>query len=281
MALTQIQKEIMISIAGNRSDSSYLAGGLVLNMDWPRLSDDIDIFHDTDEEIGRSAENDIAKLKAEGFKVSIEVNAYGCIEASVIRGGERTLVQWMSETRTRFFPLIRDQDWGARLHPVDLAVNKVLAASLRTKARDYVDLVMIESHLCPLGPVIMAASGKPPHFSPLRIVDEIRRKGLSITNDDYTTVRGLPSDWNAAMIREELIIALDRAETYLRKAPSDLVGILAVDSNNVPSEVQDLKTDGFRYRKATSEPETTPDLPEVAHGWAADPDLTLHSRSRG
>lgn len=47
MALTQIQKDIMASIAGNRSDSSYIAGGLVLNMDWPRVSDDIDIFHDT------------------------------------------------------------------------------------------------------------------------------------------------------------------------------------------------------------------------------------------
>ena len=52
MALTQIQKDIMASIAANRSDSSYVAGGVVLNMDWPRVSDDIDIFHDTDEEIG-------------------------------------------------------------------------------------------------------------------------------------------------------------------------------------------------------------------------------------
>ncbi|CAH0343116.1 nucleotidyl transferase AbiEii/AbiGii toxin family protein [Rhizobium sp. CECT 9324] len=267
MALTQIQKEIMASIAGNRSDSSYVAGGLVLNMDWARLSDDIDIFHDTDEEIGTSAETDIAKLKAEGFKVSIEVNAYGCIEASVIRGGERTLVQWMSETRTRFFPLIRDEEWGARLHPADLAVNKVLAAALRRKARDYVDLVMIENQMCPLGPVILAAAGKPPHFSPLRIVDEIRRKGLSIASDDYATVRGLPSDWSATMIREELITALDRAENYLRRAPGDLSGILATDSADIPLEVEALDADGVRYRKATSEPETTPELPEVAPGW--------------
>ena len=267
MALTQIQKEIMASIAGNRSESSYLAGGLILNMDWPRMSDDIDIFHDTDEDIGPSAENDIATLEADGFKVSIEVKAYGCVEASVIHGGERTLVQWMSETRTRFFPLVRDKEWGARLHPADLAVNKVLAASLRTKARDYVDLLMIEKHMCPLGPVIMAASGKPPHFSPLRIVDEIRRKGLSIMSEDYITVRGLPSDWNAAMIREELIIALDRAENYLRNAPPDLVGIMATGPSGVPMEVYDLKTDGIRYRKATAESEVTPDLPEVAPRW--------------
>lgn len=58
MALTQIQKDIMASIAANRSDSSYVAGGVVLNMNWPRVSDDIDIFHDTDEEIGAAADAD-------------------------------------------------------------------------------------------------------------------------------------------------------------------------------------------------------------------------------
>jgi len=267
MALTQIQKEILASIAGNRSDSSYIAGGLVLNMDWPRMSDDIDIFHDTDEEIGTTAGADIAKLKADGFNVSIEVNIYGCVEATVMRGSESTLVQWMSETRTRFFPLVRDDEWGARLHRADLAVNKVIAASSRTKARDYVDLLMIENHMCPLGPVIMAAAGKPPYFSPLRIIDEIRRRALSVTNDGYTTVRGLPSGWTAAMIRDELIVALDRAEHYLRNAPPELVGILAVDAAGVPVEIHDLDTGGIEYRKATSEPEVTPDLPETGSRW--------------
>jgi hypothetical protein len=89
MALTQIQRDIMASIAENRSDTSYVAGGLVLNMHWPRMSDDIDIFHDTDEEIVVSAKTDIAKLEADGFSVAIDVNVYGCVEASVTRGGER------------------------------------------------------------------------------------------------------------------------------------------------------------------------------------------------
>lgn len=267
MALTRLQRDIMASIAGNRSDSSYIAGGIVLNMDWPRMSDDIDIFHDTDEEIGSAADADIAKLKADGFEVSVEVKIYGCVEASVKRGGEGTLVQWMSESRTRFFPLVRDEEWGARLHRADLAVNKVIAASTRTKARDYVDLMMIDGHMCPLGAVIMAAAGKPPYFSPLRTIEEIRRRALSVTNDDYTTVRGLPSKWTAAMIRDELIAALDRAEGYLRNAPPELVGILAVDKAGVPVEVYDLKLAGIEYRKATSEPEVTPDLPETGSRW--------------
>lgn len=268
MVLTRIQKRVMASIAGNRSETSYIAGGLALNMDWPRISDDIDIFHDTDEEIGASAQVDIETLKADGFKVSIDVNVYGCVEASVMREGEQTLVQWMSETRTRFFPLIRDEEWGARLHPADLAVNKVIAASTRTKARDYADLLMIERFMCPLGSVIMAAAGKPPYFSPLRIVDEIRRKALSVSNEDYTAVRGLPSQWTPSIIRDGLIRALDAAELYLREAPADIVGVLCTDAAGMPKAIHDLSTKGIVYRKATAEPDVMPDLPEAGPQWS-------------
>ena len=51
MALTQLQSDILRRLAKNRSDTSYLAGGLMLNKNWPRRSDDIDIFHDSDEEV--------------------------------------------------------------------------------------------------------------------------------------------------------------------------------------------------------------------------------------
>ncbi len=39
MAPTDLQKAILAVIAGNRSETSYLAGGLLLNRDWPRQSD--------------------------------------------------------------------------------------------------------------------------------------------------------------------------------------------------------------------------------------------------
>lgn len=268
MVLTPIQKQVMACIAANRSETSYIAGGTALNMDWPRISDDIDIFHDTDEEIGASAGIDIETLKAAGFKVSMDVNVYGCVEASVLRAGEQTLIQWMSESRTRFFPLIRDEEWGARLHPVDLAVNKVIAASTRTKARDYADLLMIEQNMCPLGPVIMAAAGKPPYFSPVRIVDEIRRKALSVSTEDYTAVRGLPADWTAAVIRDQLIRVLDDAERYLREVPADLVGILCIDAAGIPAAIRNINTPGIAYRKATAEPDVMPDLPEARPHWS-------------
>jgi hypothetical protein len=42
MALTELQKKVMRLLATNRSETSYLAGGLLLNRDWPRGFDDID-----------------------------------------------------------------------------------------------------------------------------------------------------------------------------------------------------------------------------------------------
>jgi hypothetical protein len=258
MALTRLQQEVMATIAKNRSDSSYVAGGIALNRNWARLSDDIDIFHDTDEEIGARADKDVQALKADGFRVNVVVDVYGCVEAEVSKAAEATIIQWMSETRTRFFPLVRDLEWGARLHLSDLAVNKVLAASSRSKARDFVDLVAIDENYCPLGAIVMAASGKPPHYSPVRIVDEMRRRGLSISNGHYETVKSLGHGNSAEMIREKLAAALNRAESYLRKAPPEIVGLLAVNEDETPVIVANINETGVTFRKATSEPELMP-----------------------
>jgi len=270
MALTKLQREIMASIAKNRSETSYVAGGLALNMNWPRLSDDIDIFQDTDEEIGPVAERDMETLRGDGFRVYVEVNVYGCVEAEVSKAQEHTLIQWMSESRIRFFPLIRDDEWGARLHPADLAVNKVLAASTRTKPRDFVDLLMIDERLCPLGAIILAASGKPPHYSPIRTIDEIRRRGLSISTEDYDSVKGLPIDLTANRIRDKLVEALDVAEGYILSAPVDIVGLLVVDARGIPAQISTLNEGGVQFRKATSEPELMPLLPEVPEEWRGE-----------
>ncbi|MEW9805421.1 hypothetical protein [Mesorhizobium marinum] len=271
MALTEVQKGIVRRLAANRSDTSYVAGGIVLNRDWPRVSDDVDIFHDTDEEIGASAQRDIETLRSAGYRVHVDVEVYGCVEATVLKNDEGTLIQWMSETRNRFFPLIRDEEWGARLHSADLAVNKVLAASSRTKPRDFVDLVMIEQNMCPLGPLVMAASGKPPHFSPQRVIDEMRRRGLSIADEQYDTVRGLPAGWTAALIRENLMRALDAAERYILAAPVEIVGALAVDAEGVAVEVSALDDAGVVLKRATAEPEVMPMIADFVQSWGRKP----------
>lgn len=263
MALTDFQRRILRHLAVNRSASSYVAGGVVLNKDWPRLSDDIDIFHDTDEEIGSAADRDMAVLLDAGLNVRVDVDVYGVVEASVSDAADHTQIQWMSESRRRFLPLIRDAEWGARLMPADLAVNKVLAAATRTKARDFIDLVSIGTYLCPLGPIVMAAAGKPPFYSPQRLIDEIRRRSMSIWDEDYLSVKGVPTKWTPAEIRNSVARLGDEAEAYIQMAPLDLVGRLAIGNDCVPLEISSIDQSGFQLRAPTEEPDAIPEFKDT------------------
>ena len=268
MALTQLQSNILRCLAKNRSDSSYLAGGLILNKDWQRRSDDIDIFHDSDEEVVDAANADLAVLEAAGYKAHKDFVIYGAVDATVSDGASSTIIQWFSETKRRFFPLVRDQEWGARLHQADLAVNKVLAASGRSKARDIADLVAIGCNYCPLGPIVLAAAGKPPNFSPRRTIDEIRRHILGIPAEEFAAVKGLPADWSAEFIRDEALRLVELADKYIMTASPDLLGILTVDKDGVPIEVSDENRARAILRKATDEPEVMPTPAEFnAVGW--------------
>ncbi|MDI1344477.1 MAG: hypothetical protein PSV22_10310 [Pseudolabrys sp.] len=262
MALTRIQSDILRHLAKNRSDSSYLAGGLMLNKNWRRGSDDIDIFHDSDEQVTGAAVADLAILEAAGYETHKDFVVYGCVDATVSNGAASTVIQWFAETKRRFFPLVKDDEWGARLHQADLAVNKILAASGRSKARDIADLVAIGHHYCPLGPLVLAAAGKPPNFSPRRTIDEIRRHALSIPAEEFAAVKGLPADWSAAFIRDEALRLLDAADKYIMSASTDLVGILAVDKDGVPIEVPEGKRGDIALRVATEEPEVMPNPAE-------------------
>jgi hypothetical protein len=257
MALTDLQMRIMHRLSSNRSETSYLAGGVILNLNWPRHSDDIDIFHDTDESVSIAALKDIADLEASGFRVAVDVKIYGLFEATVSDDLSSTAIQWMSETRLRFFPLVKDEQWGLRLHQSDLAVNKVLAAASRRKARDFADIVAISENMCPLGPLVMAAAGKPPSFSPQKIVEQIRWHAQSIPDDEYVAVKGLPEEWTPQFIRATITREAELADGYLLKAPVEVVGVLAVNADGMPVEV----SEGFPsviLRKATSEPDVMP-----------------------
>jgi hypothetical protein len=270
VALTQLQSDILRCLAKNRSETSYLAGGLMLNKNWKRRSDDIDIFHDTDEEVTGAATADLATLDAAGFTTRKDFVIYGCVDATVSDGHSSTVIQWFAETKRRFFPLVRDEEWGARLHQADLAVNKILAAAGRSKARDIADLVAIGHHYCPLGPLVLAAAGKPPNFSPKRTIDEIRRHILSIPAEEFAAVKGLPADWSAEFIRDEAIKLIDQAEKYIMAASADLVGVLCVDKRHVPVELIGGNRADAILRKATDEPEVMPAPSDFnAVGWSA------------
>src|SRR5438105_2484847 len=119
----------------------------------------------------------------------------------------------------RFFPTMREETFGYVLHPVDLAMNKVMAAAGRREVRDLVDLVMIHETILPLGAVIWAAVEKSPGFTPEGLIAEIRR------NAHYPA-----AEWRAVLtddpldpqdISARLRAALDEAEAFVAQMPTD------------------------------------------------------------
>ena len=46
MPLSSLQVRILRALSSQRDPESYVAAGIVLNRDGPRVSEDIDIFHD-------------------------------------------------------------------------------------------------------------------------------------------------------------------------------------------------------------------------------------------
>jgi len=131
----------------------------------------------------------------------------------------------------RFFPTMQDETFGYVLHPVDLAMNKVMAAAGRRELRDIVDLVTIHETILPLGAVIWAAVEKSPGFTPEGLIAEIRR------NANYPA-----AEWRALQssdpldpkdITARLRAALDQAEAFVARMPTDKLGLLFLEAGEV------------------------------------------------
>lgn len=240
MTLTDLQRMVLSVIARNRDSRSYIAGGAALNRDRPRISDDLDVFHDAANDVAATVERDMAALRAAGFSVEEAFRSAGTVEAIVRQYGFETRIQWMEETQRRFFPLVPDSQFGVRLHDADLAVNKVLCAAERGKPRDTVDLVEIARDYCPLGPLIWAAAAKS-SFGPGRMIEEIRANARGHAPEELGAVRMSDgSEIDPARVRALLRDALAQAERYiLGGAPDARPGLLFVDREERPVEADD------------------------------------------
>lgn len=179
MALTNLQRRICRLIAENRlaSGESYVAGGAALNelIAAPRVSRDVDLFHDTEEALAATWALDRRLLEAQGFALDVVRERSGFVEAEVGDGNERVLLQWVRDSAYRFFPLVRHEDLGLVLHPFDLATNKVLALVGRLEVRDWVDVIRCHERIQPLGYLAWAACAKDPGFSPASILEHAAR----------------------------------------------------------------------------------------------------------
>jgi hypothetical protein len=236
MALTDFQSVILRCLARNRRENggSYVAGGLALNyrLGEPRLSRDIDIFHDTVEALLESWRIDRDLLVQNGYSVRPLRELKTFIEAEVSKDGKRTEIQWGTDSAYRFFPLIEDDVVGYTLHPLDLAANKLSALVGRTEPRDWIDVITCIRRLQPLVYLLSAACGKDPGFSPSSMLEYVARRHYNqVEIDAKITPVGM---YDAAMLCRLWHEEVDRAREHILEFPRDKAGMCVLDREGNP-----------------------------------------------
>lgn len=244
MPLTSFQRTVVNILRPFRTEHSYIAGGAALNRDWPRLSDDMDIFYDLRNQLPRTVEPELQALRDNGFSLEIITDNDLVVEALLRKDGGETKVQWFDDAETckRFFPALEDKDFGFRLHQADVALNKILCASRRRSSpRDAVDLVNIVKRYAPIGPLVWAITGKEPEKAPPIIIREMRSIAFGYSDEEIRTVRMEDDNvMTRGELREVLAPAFDAANDYCDDvAPIEHVGCLFIDTNEIPVEADD------------------------------------------
>lgn len=226
MPLTDHQAAVARLLSGNRTFDSYLAGGaaILIEPNTTRFSRDLDYFHDSEARVAEAFAADRALLDRRKFAVDVDINQPGYIRAVVSKGGEATKVEWARDSAWRFMPTQRDERVGFVLHPVDLAVNKVLALAGRDEARDVLDAVHQHRRVLALGALCWAACGKDPGFTPLSLLDLLRRRGRVREEDLARLDLAMPIDLRA--LKQEWLEALDSVEGFVASRPPGEIGCL-------------------------------------------------------
>lgn len=130
----------------------------------------------------------------------------------------------MADSDFRFFPAVKDPEFGYVLHIADLAVNKLMAAATRREPRDVVDLVRIHEHYLPLGAIAWAAVVVAPGFTPGGLLAELRRNARFTVQDYQRLKTGTPID--AASVAASLRRAIGEAEQFVAAMPTTAAGRL-------------------------------------------------------
>ena len=224
MPLSNLQRKILLLLAAHRDPESYIAGSASLIRQGARYSADIDIFHDREDRVVQAAEADVAALQTAGLTVTWQRREQLFFQALVKDAADATRLEWVVDSDFRFFPTVPDPDFGYMLHPIDLATNKIMAAAGRREPRDIVDLVAIHAEILPLGAVAWAAVGKSLGFTPEGLINEVRRLA-SYRQDDFDRIASDPPV-NAVAIMQQLRQALEEADIFVRRMPTDKIGLV-------------------------------------------------------
>lgn len=226
MPLTEFQCGIARLLASGRTEDSYLAGGSALHMTPQsiRYSNDLDYFHDSVERVASSFATDHQALHSAGYAIHIEMKQPGYIRALVSNENDQTKIEWSHDSAWRFMPTLRDKLAGFCLHPVDLAINKLLALAGRDEPRDFLDILYVHSEILSLGALCWAGAGKDPGFTPRSLLELVRRRG-KYQPEDFSRLH-LTKPVDLIELKGSWLSAVDDAELFVSSRPPSESGCL-------------------------------------------------------
>ena len=226
MPLTDFQTALARALAPHRSPSSHLAGAAALHLEPQSLrrSNDLDYFQEQEEQVAQAFSLDRQALEATGFSVEVLLSQPGFVRALVSRDGASTKVEWAHDSAWRFLPPLPDPVVGFRLHPLDLAINKVLALAGRDEARDFLDVLYVHTRYLSLGSLCWAAVGKDPGYGPEMLVEMLARKGR-YRPEEFEALQ-LESRPNLQELKATWLGALADARQLVRSLPPEDAGCL-------------------------------------------------------
>jgi len=224
--LTDFQSSLARLLSENRTFDSYLAGGaaILIEPNTARYSRDLDYFHDSEARVAQAFAADRELLESSGYLLELDLNQPGFVRAVVRRDEHAAKVEWARDSDWRFMPTVSDERVGFVLHPVDLAVNKVLALAGRDEARDVLDTLHLHSGVLGLGPLCWAACGKDPGFTPLSLLELLRRRG-QIRDEDLARL-DLTEPVDLRALKREWLDALDSVKPFVESRPTTEIGCL-------------------------------------------------------
>jgi len=248
--LTGFQQRVLALLAQTRTPESYLAGGAALHFapNSTRYSDDLDFFHDSAQRVATAFAEDSTLLESEGYEIGIEITQPGFIRATVRRDAEATRIDWAHESRWRFMPPVRDPLVGYLLHKIDLAINKTLTLAGRDEPRDYVDILFAHQRVLALAGLVWAAVGKDLGFTPLSLLEFLKRRGRNRPEEMARLKLAEPFDPVAS--KETWLAALGDADSFIRSRPTEETGCLYHSASAgafvIPRPDEPLEAQGIR-----------------------------------
>lgn len=226
MPLTPFQAKVSRLLAANRTPDSHLAGGAALHFrpESKRYSNDLDYFHDSVERVATAFAADKKVLEENGIAVEVQVAQPGYIRALAESGDDATKIEWSHDSAWRFLPAVRLPGAGWALHPIDLAVNKILALAGRDEPRDFLDALYAHEEILSIAALLWAAVGKDPGFTPVSLLELIRRRGR-YQPVDFERLR-LAAPVEPTALKLKWLAALEDAESFVKSRPPEETGCL-------------------------------------------------------